>query len=43
MTDTTEFTAGINFPWKYVEGLFMCVRSFIPLTKILGDEVQPSG
>ena len=42
MTDTTELIAGINFPWKYVEGLFMCVRSFTPLTKILVDKVESS-
>lgn len=42
MTDTTELIAGINFPWKYVEGLFMCVRSFTPLTKIVVDKVESS-
>jgi hypothetical protein len=42
MTDTTELTAGINFPWKYVEGLFMCVRSFTPLTEIVVDKVGAS-
>jgi hypothetical protein len=42
MTDIPELTAGINFPWKYAEGLFMCVRSFTPLTKIEGDKVGTS-
>ena len=42
MTDDAQLMAGINFPWKYVEGLFMCVRSFTPLTQILGDKVGSS-
>src|SRR6266536_1546407 len=42
MTETPELTAGINFPWKYIIGYFMCVRSFIPLTKFFGDKVGPS-
>ena len=42
MTDEAQLMAGINFPWKYIEGLFMCVRSFTPLTQILGDKVGPS-
>ncbi len=41
MTNTTQLTAGINFPWKYIAGYFMCVRSFTPFSEILGDEVRP--
>lgn len=42
MTEETELTAGMNFPWKYIEGLFMCVRSFTPLTQITGEKVGDS-
>ena len=42
MTNTTQLTAGINFPWKYIEKYFMCVRSFTPLVEILGDKVGHS-
>jgi hypothetical protein len=42
MTNTTQLTAGINFPWKYIAGYFMCVRSFTPLVEILGDKVGSS-
>ena len=42
MAESSELTAGINFPWKYIEGLFMLVRSFTPLTQIAGDKVGTS-
>jgi len=42
MAESPELTAGMNFPWKYIEGHFMLVRSFIPLTQIVGDKVGTS-
>jgi hypothetical protein len=42
MTNTPELMAGVNFPWKYITGYFMLVRSFTPLTQILGDKVGTS-
>jgi len=42
MAESPELTTGINFPWKYIEGLFMLVRSFTPLTQIVGDKVGTS-
>ena len=41
MTNTNQLTAGINFPWKYIAGYFMCVRSFNQFAEILGDKVGP--
>ena len=42
MAESPELTAGINFPWKNIEGFFMLVRSFTPLTQIVGDKVGTS-
>lgn len=42
MTANSQLTAGINFPWKYIAGYFMCVRSFSPFTELIGDKVGPS-
>jgi hypothetical protein len=42
VAESPELTAGINFPWKYIEGLFMLVRSFTPLTQIVFDKVGTS-
>jgi hypothetical protein len=39
MTNSSQLTAGINFPWKYVTGYFMKVHSFTPLTQFFGDKV----
>jgi hypothetical protein len=42
MAELPKLTAGINFPWKYIEGLFMLIRSFTPLTQIVSDKVGTS-
>jgi len=39
MTNSSQLTAGINFPWKNITGYFMQVHSFIPLTQFFGDKV----
>lgn len=42
MENETQLTAGIDFPWKYINFLFMRVDSFIPLARIDADTVGDS-
>jgi len=42
VTKSTQLMAGSDFPWKYVERLFMCVHSFSPLSEINFDKVGDS-
>lgn len=42
MSEGQELVAGETFPWEYITGFYLCLRSFIPLAEVSGDRVGPA-
>jgi hypothetical protein len=39
MSEGQKPMAGVTFPWEYLDGLYLCLRSFAPWAEVSGDSV----